>query len=196
MWWPVVLGVGALAAVIVSWTRLYRRWTWHDWITAGIAGVFLSLAAMTFFSWVPKYRATEEYDWPIAARLHVWIALISGGLPLIWCLIRRLADSAYDSALGGLLRMVGTVLYSSLALGAIAAGSVALSLALLRPGRRFLGYDLFPRNIYYFDRVPVEINPASIAWVVALTLLVSVVFSVYPAIRAARTDPIEAIRDE
>jgi lipoprotein-releasing system permease protein len=196
LWWAMGLSAGALAALIVSWTRLYRRWRWHDWITSGLAGLLLGSAALAFFAWVPKYRAEHEYDWPIPAGVRIWIVIIGGGLPLLWCLVRRLADSAYDSALGGFLRILGTALYSALALGALGAASVALALALTRPGSRFLGYDLFPRNIYYFDRVPVEINPVSIGWVVGLTLAVSVIFSIYPAIRAARTDPIEAIRDE
>jgi ABC-type lipoprotein release transport system permease subunit len=32
--------------------------------------------------------------------------------------------------------------------------------------------------------------------IVVVTLVISMIFSIYPALRAARTDPIEAIRDE
>ena len=193
---PMVLYVGALIALMVSWARLYRRWRGSAWISAGAAGVLLAAASLYFFAWVPEYKPRQDYDWPIASGVRIWIALIAGLLPIGWCLLRRLLEPYYDLAVGSLFRMLGTVIYSALALGAVGSACVALSLALTRPDRRFLGYDLFPRNIYYFDRVPIEINPTSIGWVVALTLLVSVIFSIYPAIRAARTDPIEAIRDE
>jgi lipoprotein-releasing system permease protein len=73
---------------------------------------------------------------------------------------------------------------------------VCLVIALTRPDSKFEGYDLFPRHIYYLDRVPVLIDTRAIAWIVVATLVVSVVFSIYPALRAARTDPIEALRDE
>jgi len=36
----------------------------------------------------------------------------------------------------------------------------------------------------------------TLGFIVAMTLLVSVVFSIYPALRAAACNPIEAIRDE
>ena len=194
--WPLVLYAGALVALVVSWVRLYRRWHGWAWIPAVATGLLFAGAAWTFFAWIPDYRPRWDYDWPIQGSVRILVTAIAGGLPILWCLLRRLAEPAYDAATGGLLRMLGTVIYSALALGAIGSASVALALSLTQPGRRFQGYDLFPRNIYYFDRVPVEINPSSIAIVVAATLIVSVVFSIYPAIRAARTDPIEAIRDE
>ena len=43
---------------------------------------------------------------------------------------------------------------------------------------------------------PVQIQFQTICVIVAFTLLISMIFSIYPALRAARTDPIEAIRDE
>jgi lipoprotein-releasing system permease protein len=194
--WSTLLYFAALGALIVSWIGLYRRWKGAACIPAVLTGLLFAGAALVFFTWIPAYMPRQDYDWPIPRGVRIWIAVISGGLPIAWCLFRRVAEGLYDTPWGHLIRMTGTVLYSALGLAAVGAFSVALSLLLLKPDRRFQGYDLFPRNIYYFDRVPVEINPESIAWVVALTLLVSVIFSIYPAIRAARTDPIEAIRDE
>ncbi len=36
----------------------------------------------------------------------------------------------------------------------------------------------------------------AIGWIVVWTLVVSLVWSIYPALRAAAADPVEAIRDE
>jgi lipoprotein-releasing system permease protein len=61
---------------------------------------------------------------------------------------------------------------------------------------RWTGFHLFPPDIYYLDAVPAEVNYPTIALLVAASLVVSLVFSVYPAWRAARLNPVEAIRHE
>ena len=58
------------------------------------------------------------------------------------------------------------------------------------------GLEIFPRDIYYLDRIPVYVDYGAIGWIVVWTLLVSLVWSIYPALRAAAADPVEAIRDE
>jgi len=191
-----VLAAVSLGALIVSWVGLYKRWTPWAAATAGAAGLMLAVTSWVFFSWIPGYEVREGYDWPIARSARIWIAIAAGGLPILWVGLRRLAQPLYDQFIGGVFRFVGTVLYSALGLGTLAAGCVSLALAMTRPGAEFQGYDLFPRQVYYLDRVPVLIDTGAIAIIVVMTLVVSVIFSIYPAIRAARTDPIEAIRDE
>ena len=105
-------------------------------------------------------------------------------------------EGGYDTPWGHVFRFAGTVVYSALSIAMVGSFFVAFALLSTQPGWAFQGYDLFPRHIYYFDRLPIVIQPLSIVIVVGATLAVSVVFSIYPAIRAARTDPIEAIRDE
>jgi lipoprotein-releasing system permease protein len=191
-----VLAALSLGALIVSWIGLYRRWTPWAAATAGAAGLLLAVTSWIFFSWIPGYEVREGYDWPIARSARVWISIAAGGLPILWVALRRLAEPLYDQFVGGVSRFVGTVVYSALGLGTLAAGCVSLALALTRPGPEFQGIDLFPRHVYYLDRVPVLIDTGAIAVIVGMTLVVSVIFSIYPAIRAARTDPIEALRDE
>ncbi len=50
-----------------------------------------------------------------------------------------------------------------------------------------------PADIYYLSRLPVAVNLVDIAAIVSCGLLFSVLATLYPALRAARVNPIEAI---
>lgn len=56
--------------------------------------------------------------------------------------------------------------------------------------------DLFPADIYYFSNVPAEMNRDEILIVVGWSLFMSFITTIYPAWRAARLDPVEALRYE
>jgi lipoprotein-releasing system permease protein len=58
------------------------------------------------------------------------------------------------------------------------------------------GADIFPRSIYYFDRIPTDIQLGSVLLVNAGALLIAVFFSVFPAMRAALLHPVRALRYE
>jgi len=61
---------------------------------------------------------------------------------------------------------------------------------------RLTGFRVFPRDIYYLDKIPTELNPLSIAVTVCVAIGVSFAASIYPAWRAAKMDPVEALRYE
>ena len=58
------------------------------------------------------------------------------------------------------------------------------------------GVAVFPNDIYYFSAIPVKINLSDIGVVMTLSFLLAIVAGVYPAIKASRMDPVEAIRYE
>ncbi|GFO81185.1 MAG: ABC transporter permease [Methyloceanibacter sp.] len=56
--------------------------------------------------------------------------------------------------------------------------------------------ELFPAELYYLSELPAEMNAGETITVVVMALGLSVLASVYPAWRASRLDPVEALRYE
>jgi lipoprotein-releasing system permease protein len=61
---------------------------------------------------------------------------------------------------------------------------------------RVTGQDIFPRSVYYFDKIPTDIQPTSVLLVNVGAVLIAVLFSVLPALRAALLHPVRALRYE
>ena len=61
---------------------------------------------------------------------------------------------------------------------------------------RTTGQDIFPRDVYYFDRIPTEIQPTAIGLVNLGSVGIAVLFSILPALRAAMLHPVRALRFE
>jgi lipoprotein-releasing system permease protein len=66
--------------------------------------------------------------------------------------------------------------------------------------RQFLSWltstELFPPTLYFLSRLPAEMDPAETTAVVVMALALSLLATLYPSWRAARLDPVEALRYE
>ena len=58
------------------------------------------------------------------------------------------------------------------------------------------GMELFNADIYYFSEIPAEMQMSEVVTIVGFSLIMSFVSTIYPAWRAARLDPVEALRYE
>jgi lipoprotein-releasing system permease protein len=61
---------------------------------------------------------------------------------------------------------------------------------------RIVGYDVFPAELYLFSQIPAKIDWLQVTYVVVIALGLSFIFSIIPAWRASRVDPVEALRYE
>lgn len=58
------------------------------------------------------------------------------------------------------------------------------------------GVNVFNPEVYYLAHLPARLDGAEVAKVVVMALVLSLLATLYPSWRAARTDPVEALRHE
>ena len=127
-------------------------------------------------------------------------------LAILWLMVKeRTRDIGVLMALGatrtGIVRiflmnglMIGTI---GAALGLTLGWSISANLNGIEDLIfEWTGWRAFPPEIYYLDKLPHVEDPAFFVTVAVVSMLISVVAALWPAIKASRLDPIEALRYE
>lgn len=119
--------------------------------------------------------------------------------------VEKTRDIGVLKALGAPSRGVMSIFLGyGLSLGAVGSG-VGMLLGLLfvlnindiAAGIEMItGRKVFDETVYYFQDIPTRIDPLTVGWVVLGAVLIAVLASVLPALRAARLHPVEALRWE
>jgi lipoprotein-releasing system permease protein len=119
--------------------------------------------------------------------------------------VEKTRDIGILKALGAPSRGVMSIFLGyGLSLGAVGAG-VGMVLGLLFVGNinaiaagleMITGQEVFDPTVYYFDRIPTNTNPWTVMWVVGGAMVIAVLASVLPSLRAARLHPVLALRHE
>jgi len=82
-------------------------------------------------------------------------------------------------------------------LGAIGGTWAAIEIDSIERGlSNALGIQIFDRNVYLFDHIPSVVDPVGVAQIVLGAFFLTLLFALYPAWKAARLDPLDALRHE
>jgi lipoprotein-releasing system permease protein len=92
---------------------------------------------------------------------------------------------------GLVIGTIGTLL--GLALGVVVALNVGTIVPVLE---RVLGFHVMDPSVYYITAIPSEVRASQVATITLVAFALTVLATVYPAVRGAATEPAEALRYE
>jgi len=141
--------------------------------------------------------------------LIVTIIVIVAAFNITSSLIMLVKDKGRDI---GILRTIGTTQGAVMRVFVIigttigAAGTmiglfvgavISLNVESIRQALSWLtGINVFPKELYFLSQLPAEMDAGETTAVVAMALTLSLLATLYPSWRAARLDPVEALRYE
>jgi lipoprotein-releasing system permease protein len=141
--------------------------------------------------------------------LILTLIILVAAFNVISSLIMLVKDKARDIAIlrtmGATRGMIMRIFFlSGAAVGIIGtAGGVALGLAfalniesIRQFLQRFTGTDLFNAEIYFLSQLPAKVDTGEVILVAGMALGLSFLATIYPSWRAAKLDPVEALRYE
>ena len=149
--------------------------------------------------------ATEKTVMFIILSLIVAVAAFNLVSSLVMLVTDKQSDIAILRTLGMRPRTVmGVFVVQGMLIGLVGIGIGAVGGVLLaenvthvmRALEHFLGFQLMPADIYYISDLPSDLRSGDVWRIVGLTFGLSLLATLYPAWRAARTHPVEALRYE
>jgi lipoprotein-releasing system permease protein len=181
------------------------------WTVAGAIRAAMAPQRVTILDW---QRANAGFFQIVEVQRNVMFLILAliilvAAFNIVSSLIMLVKDKGRDIAI---LRSMGArrgavmriFLLCGAAIGGLGtAAGVALGLLFcanieaIRQGlMRLTGTVIFDPEIYFLTRIPAVVDPWEVAQVAGLGLGLSLVATLFPSWRAARLDPVEALRHE
>ena len=179
---------------------------WHVWcdsvddaeavtkrISAILPGAWVAQSWATFNSALFQSLKLEQYAMFLVLSFAILIAVMNISITLMMHVTHKKRNIGVLRALGATTQQIREVFIwqgAFLGLVGLVLGAV-LSVVILTYVQN--SYQ-FP-DIYYVRSVPVEIRPLSLTMVFVVAIFLIFAATIYPASKAAKLDPIEAIRE-
>jgi ABC-type antimicrobial peptide transport system permease subunit len=197
-WW--LIGTAAMTLLFLL-IRPRRHRTWVNDLLDGAHPVLrtplfvLGLVGCTLLA-IETVRQTTVPTWQAGFR---WVfgalALLYafGVLLFAW---RWTVDRKFPTDWFRALAFPATIAFGVLTFAGVIVFSMFGALILFPPPKNWQGITLFPKDLYYLERIPSEVNFTAITFTMVITVVVSLISSIYPALQASLQDPVESIRNE
>ncbi len=141
----------------------------------------------------------------IILTLIVLVAALNIISTLIMVVMEKNRDIAILKSLGatssGIMRIFmieGLVIgFTGTLLGTIAGITMAMNLeGIVSIVEQTFNFKVLPPSVYYIDKLPSEVEPLTVLIIVAISVSISFLATVYPSYQASRLNPVEGLRYE
>lgn len=141
----------------------------------------------------------------IILSLIVLVAAFNIISALIMIVMEKSKDIAILKSMGATSRSIMKIfIYQGLIIGVIGTtlgciAGVAIALNIQKVSlfvEKIFHFKILPGDVYYLSELPSKVNYGDVAIIVAGTLLICFLSTIYPSLRASKSDPAEALRYE
>jgi lipoprotein-releasing system permease protein len=161
--------------------------------------------------WMQQYAniftalAMEKIVMFIILSLIVAVAAFNLVSSLVMLVTDKQSDIAILRTLGATPRSImGVFMIQGMLIGLmgiVIGGVCGVLLATYLPAiangiQNLTGYQFLPESVYYINSVPSQLRWSDVGWITGMAFLFSLLATIYPAWRASRTQPAEALRYE
>jgi len=133
----------------------------------------------------------------IILTLIVLVAAFGIASTLFMMVMKKTRDVAILKAMGATRRSIIRIfVLDGLTIGGLGTAlGLGLGLGLCALLKKYQFITL-PREVYYLSTLPVTVQTPDLLAIIAATMVISLLATLYPAWQAARLDPVETIRYE